>query len=831
VGDKITKCLGLVSQYNPLTVAPGALLKANDCMIRREHILEDRRGHKVYAELSNDITQFLTYQNKVIAHEGTALKYDDGAGTFAAYSGSYSAPTNSRVRFAEAFSNLYATTSLGVKVFSNVTGTAGRLAGAPRALDPSYSLTGVAGFLDNNEQCAYRLLIQRTDANDNVIRGYPSQRLWVVNSAGGARNVILTMYLPSECIAGDVIKVYRTEAQTGVASDTSGDEMGLVYQYAATSTDISNGYVSFTDSVTDDLRGATIYTAPSQEGIAQANERPPLAKDVALYKDNFLIYANVQTKQRLFISLVGTSGLSGRTITLGGVTYNFGASEILSGGGSPQVLVSATGVAAVDIDETARSLVRVINRYASNTTVYAYYLTGPSDLPGQIMIEERGVGAAAFTVQSSDTTIAGMFFPSPPVSPATNSESTSTNSIQKNALYFSKSREPEHVPALNYVFAGSANAEILRIIALRDSVIILKEDGVFRLTGETPQSFSVVKVDDTVFCAAANSVVKLANQVFMLSNQGVVAISESGAEVISREISPNVLPLLTVTDLADMTAALGYESEGCYFLSTITALTDEVATQTLVYNIYTRTWVRHTYAFVAGIVEKRVDKMYFAKPDESTVYIERKSFTDADYADPESSITITAIDGETVDFTIAGTTPSVGWTIAQGTTELAIAEMVSISGGYRATLEASLPDDWAVGAATIYPPVGMDVEWHAITGGAPDQIKQCPVAAVLGDDTLSDNSATQLTFTFRTNFDSEIDEVSIVQDRASWGSAWGTSPWGGGADPVGYPTYVPQNKQMFTRLTFGVKHIYARQKAVIAGCAFEYAGAATRIGR
>jgi hypothetical protein len=830
VQDRVVKCLGLVTQYNPLTLAPGALLKADNCMIRRENIIEDRRGHKSYVDLSNNVKQLLTYQNRVLAHNGTAISYDNGSGTFAAYSGSYTEPTGTKIRSVEAFSNLYFTTSAGVKVFTDVSGTAARSAGVPRALDPSYTLTGASGFLANSYQCAYRVVIQRTDANSNVIKGYPSQRLWVTNSAGGSRNVILTTYLPSEVIAGDILQFYRTEQVSGTTDDTSGDEMGLVYQHAVVSADVSAGYVTFTDSVTDELRGATLYTSPSQEGIAQANDRPPLCKDLALYKSNYMLYANTTTKQRLFVTLVGTSGLSGKTITLGGVTYNFGASEIVSGGGSPQALVSATGVAAVDIDLTARSLVRVINRYASNTTVYAYYLTGPGDLPGQIMVEEKGIGASAFTVQASDTTISGMFFPAPPVG-TTNTQSTSSNTQQKNAVYYSKSQQPEHVPLLNYLLVGPANKEILRIVSLRDSAIVIKEDGVYRITGETPQSFTVVPVDLTVYCKSADSVCVLANQVFMLSNQGVVSISENGVQVISREIEPEINPLLTVAALDDYTVGVAYESERSYFLSTISTTTDTVQNQTFVYNIFTRTWVRHTYAFNSAVVEQSVDKLYFSKPSDDDVYVERKSFTDEDYADPEASITILTISGSTITFSISGATPLVGWVVSQGTTEIAIEELTAISGGYSAVLADTPPSSWTTGAATIYPSVAMDIEWHSWTAQQPDSLKQVWQIGILADDIPGNNTVTRLTTTFRTNFDQESEEVDLDQPGSGWGAAWGSSPWGGAGDSLGYPTYVPRNKQYCTRLTLGVKHKNAREKISIAGCCFSFGVASERLGK
>lgn len=888
--DRVTKILGLVSQYNPLTVPPGALLRADDCFIRRENVIEDRRGHKTYATLGSNIKQYLTYNNRIIAHRGSTLSYDNGSGTFANYTGSYSEPTDGRIRGQEANSNLYITTSAGVKVLTDLTGTQGRLAGAPRSLDPSYTLTGSTGFLANSSQCAYRSVIQRTDANGNVITGYPSQRLWVTNGAGGARNVILTQYLPSEAVAGDVVQFYRTEQVSGTTDDTSGDEMGLVYQYELASADITAGFFTFTDVVTDTLRGATLYTSPSQEGIAQANDRPPVAKDIALYKSRYMLFANTETKQRLYVTLVGVSALyrattgdissgsnqllnvadttnlqigwkivgtgipagttisnisgstitmsanatattvgvavtfyTSKTITVGGTAYSFGSTEISSGAGSPQIQVGTTGVAAADIDSTARSLIRVVNRYASNTTVYAYYLTGPDDLPGQIMFEEKGLGASAFTAQTNDLTLSTMFFPAPPVSPATDSKSTSSNEAFGNRIYYSKSQQFEHVPLLNFLPVGPSNRDILRVVALRDSAIIIKEEGVYRLTGEDPQSFTISPIDLTVRCKARESVAALANQVMMLSDQGVVLISETGVQVISREIEPDLVPLLQSTNLASNTVALGYESERSYFLSTITETSDTAANQTYVYNIFTRTWVRHTYAFVAGVVEPSVDKMFFAKPSDAKVYVERKDFADTDYADPEVSITISAISGTSVDFTISGSTPQIGWVIVQGSTGIAIETITPITGGFRAVLAEDPPSSWAAGAATIYPSVGMDVEFHSwVSQAGPDSLKQVRMVGFLTDDIPGNNSVSALVAKFSSNFDPEIEEVTVEQPGQGWGAAWGSSPWGGSGDTYGYPTIVPRNKQYCNRIRVGVEHKNARERLVITGYALEF---------
>lgn len=896
--EKVTKFPGLQTQYNPANLSPGALVRANDCSIRRENVIEDRRGYKAYGTLATQPAQLMVYDNKIIAHHGSTLSYDNGSGTFGTYAGTYAGPTGRKMRHVEASSNLYVTTSAGLKVFSDLAGTAGRLAGAPRALNATYSTTGSTGFLANNYQCAYRSLIRRTDAMGNIIKGYPSQRLWAVNADGGARNLSVTIYIPSEAIAGDVIEVYRTEQVSGTSDDGAGDEMGLVYQYELVSADVSAGYVTFTDSVTDALRGATLYTSPSEEGIAQANDRPPLAKDVALYK-TFMLFANTKTKHRLFSTLVGAGKLgfattgnlnssttldnlasttnlavgwkvegtgipantsvasiassvsvvlsqaatitstsqavsfyTNQTITLSSKTYAFGSSEIISGAGSPQVKVSTTGVAATDIDITARSIENVVNRFSSNTSIYAYYISGPSDTPGKLMFEERGLGASAFTIQASNTEIQQMFFPYPPVG-TTTSACTSTQDERVNAVYVAKSQQNEHVPALNYLLIGPANKEILRIVALRDSAIVIKEEGVYRITGDTFSNMVVTPIDLTVYCNAADSVAVLANQVFMLSNQGVVLISESGVQVISRDIEPSLLPLLNSSSLSGATFGAAYESERSYYLSTLSDATDTYATQTLVYNIFTRTWVRHTYAFISGIIEPSVDKLHFIKRSDLKVYQERKDYADSDFCDPESSITITALTSpSTVEFTISGATPDVGWVILQGSTGFAIETLTTIPGGYRAVLDGEYPSGWTTGAATIYPHVGMDIVFHSWTGQQNmDLLKQVRMVGIFTDDIPGNNTVSSLIATFKSNFDDDSEEVTLSQPGEGWGGAWGSSPWGGTGDSKGYVTYVPRNKQKCTRMNVGVKHKAARERLVITGIGFAFEVLSQRIGR
>jgi hypothetical protein len=961
--DAVTKCLGLVTQYNPLSVKEGSLVQADNAVSRREDTIENRRGYKVYGEVANTPEQLLNYNQRVLTHGDTTIECDNGSGSFDAYSGSFqesydirvTGTTNStttistlssiagiklgqyvtgsgitagtyvtdiagtsitisvaatasasnvtltfisrRIYFQEANSNVYVTTRDGVRVIEDVTPiktttatissgtnqlsaiadtnyisvqklitgtgipagtyvasiqsstvtmtanasastvgltvtftTRSREAGAPRALGPALSLVTGSAIADN-KNIAYRTLLTRTDSNDNIIVGYPSERVWIANGSGSAKNVQLVNYLPSGARATDILEVYRTVQASGV-TDTAGDEEGLVYQYTLQQSDIANGAVTVTDSVTDALIGQTIYTAPSQEGIAQGNEQPPLAKDIALFKD-YMFYANTETKQVLYTNVISTTnmyngGSYARTVIIAGITFTSAAAENIAAG---QFQAYSTGVAATDIDNTARSLIRVINGYGTNTLTYAYYLTTPDTLPGQIQIVARTLGQAAFGIQVGTSATSNDFFPMPPVSPDTTSETTSSNQVKRNGLYVSKLQELEAVPLVNYYPVGPANSDLLRIIPLRDSMSLISENGIYRLSGDSIQSFNVTTVDLTVFCKAINTVAQLTNNVLMLSNQGVVAISDTGVEVISREIEDKIVKLLPFSNLSTFSVGFTYESERQYFLSTVTTENDTEPTQTFVFNIFTRAWTIWPFGIVTGIVEKFRDLLFFTFFDDTNVYQERKDFTNSDYADPEIAISITAISGDTVTFTISGATPEAGWVIEQGSSELKITDIELVGSAYVATMESTVPTSWTTGAAEIFPGIEMTIEWNAYTAGAPGYLKQLEMLKILADNITPNNTVSSLFMTFRTDLSSTKESVEVNSDASGWGSPWGSFPWGGVADTFAYPSWPPQAKSYFRVANFGVIHNNAREKCSLSGFSTTFNGVSERTNK
>ena len=124
-----------------------------------------------------------------------------------------------------------------------------------------------------------------------------------------------------------------------------------------------------------------------------------MAEDIGVFK-NTMFYANTTSKHRKYVTLLATDGsglVADDVITIAGVSYVGKAAETAS---SAEFEVYTLGSAAQNIRDTAISLVRVINRYTSST-VYAYYLSGPDDLPGKILLEEVSLGGSAFHVGST----------------------------------------------------------------------------------------------------------------------------------------------------------------------------------------------------------------------------------------------------------------------------------------------------------------------------------------------------------------------------------------------------------------------------------------------
>ena len=764
------KCKGLYSFPNPLgTVPPGALLTAQNGVVDRDDTFETRRGFAQYGSgLQQPLLGMYNFNTTLMGWDGLNFAYDtDGAGTWGYLSGNYYAPSGTtRIKGAEASNNMYFATSAGIIGLTAPTSTFYQ-AGVPFPLDSSAVLNASVGaWFTPGETVGYRMFLGYIDTNNNLHLSAPSQRLVFSNPTGGAASTVtVTWYIPPSLPAGYFYQIYRTRQVadiTAVAQDP-GDEGYLVVQKTLAAADISNCYITYTDLTPDVLLGSVAYTNPSQQTMAGANYPPPLAKDITYYKGNML-YANTTTKQQAVINMV-TVPTANDTLTIGGVVYAAKSSETAASG---YFKVYTAGTTGQNIDNTARSLVHVINTYASNTVYWAIYTSGYTSLPGQITLLERSLGASSFPIISS---AGSCYSPQIPVSGTTYS---SSNNINKHYVYVSKVQIPEAVPLTNYIPVGTADKAILRIKALRDSVFVFKEDGIYRILGTDISNFTVSLFDSTVFLTAPDSLVTLNNQIWGMTNQGVVATSDSGTVIESRAIERALLTLSSAAfaNYVSATFGIAYESDRHYNLCTPTNPTDSNATQNWVYNFLTQAWTNWPLAITAGIVSNQPDDHLYVCFATGQVAKERKNWNIFDYTDFSYSVTITSSVGTVVQF-VSTSNIAAGDTLYQtdAVTGLLIGQSIVVS--VDSVVQATVSDTfvWAASTATVYTPISTALTYTPLSGNAAwvQHFQDCELFF------RPDSAFTTASISFSSDFDS-ITEATALEPIE--GGGFGTVPFG-----------------------------------------------------
>lgn len=188
----LLKAVGLNTSPNFLDVPQGSLLEAINVIIKRNGIIEPRRGFSLYGNSlpsgSDRAKQILTYRSRILRHYSNKIQFDDGSGFFQDFSGEFSeVQTGLRIKSIEANNNLYFTTSDGIKKISatsasEFTTDSGFItqAGGIKALDFTAIVDVVlglqTGFMPVDAAVAYRIVWGINDANGNLILGTPSSR-------------------------------------------------------------------------------------------------------------------------------------------------------------------------------------------------------------------------------------------------------------------------------------------------------------------------------------------------------------------------------------------------------------------------------------------------------------------------------------------------------------------------------------------------------------------------------------------------------------------------------------------------------------------------------
>jgi hypothetical protein len=789
---------GLHTYASELSGVPqGALSIADDVNISRVNIVEPRRGfNPLGVEPSDEVKKLVFYNSGLFAHYGTTFGYFNGSSW--ASKGTLITPSNATsVRSAAISNSLFITNANGISKLDAVSGTlysAGIAKGTLIELNGSLSPTATATAVKASNSVAYRYILVRKDANNTTVFGGVSSRLVVTNtSTTNPSDVPLKVYLPSGLDTSFYAQIYRSSNTSGAPDD----EMQLAYEAILTATDITNGYFTFTDIVPDELLGASLYTSPSQQGIVNDNSQPPLARDIAEYK-NHLFFADVTGKYRYTVTLVACGGALGLavndtiTITRGSTSevYTAKASTVVA---SKQFAVdTSTTSLATRIDKTARTLVSVINQ--SSTLVYAYLLsTGDGDLPGKIMLEERTSGNSVFSVVSSNANA---------WNPNIKTAQNATNDEYQNGLMYSKQGIPESVPLKNIIRVGSSDDRIKRIVALRDGLFIFKEkDGVYVLRGENEASFSVSLLDGTAKIKAADSLAVVNNLIYGLFDSGICEVSDSGVVVIGLPIKDKVLELFgtAMPAIQSFAFGVGYDIDGKYILALPSVDVDTSCPQQFVFDVYGRTWCRWTLNMRSGLVDPQTGKLYYGVGGAAKIRTERKDYEYTDYADYSETCIISSYSGPVLTINNMNAM-GVGDLLIQGDSSGYIESVDYVNG----TVTIDATQSWVVGTPTVHhlKAILCRVEWNAEFAGNPAGYKQFYEASLL----FKQGFQKEATMFFYSDTNPGESRVALTSSfgNGAWGEfAFGSEAWGGetvkAPTRLGVPRAVSRCNQLSVR--------------------------------
>ena len=219
-------------------------------------------------------------------------------------------------------------------------------------------------------------------------------------------------------------------------------------------------------------------------------------------------------------------------------------------------------------------------------------------------------------------------------------ESSSQNGYA-NRVFYSKLQQPEAVPALNYFDVGARDKAILRIYPLRDSLFVFKEDGIYRISGEAIP-FNLALFDSSCIAVSPDSISSVNNMIFGWARQGIVAVTESGVQNMSRPIDVNILPLSSnsYTNFSTATWGIGYESDKSYTVFTVQQPTDLIAVLGYKFNTLTNAWTVIDKNSVCGVVNFLDDRLYLGAGDINYIEQERKNYDRTDYADRQYNVNI-----------------------------------------------------------------------------------------------------------------------------------------------------------------------------------------------
>ena len=432
-----------------------------------------------------------------------------------------------------------------------------------------------------------------------------------------------------------------TNAQVAAATQAELDDLEVyttsINSNALTVTNIDYG--TTTNAVATDMPGGFTVSVLEQgaiEVLLSSNVSPSVAVDITARSFVRIINKNESESVYAFYlsgnqDVPGKMFLEGRSLSTGKfylLANNDNTGESFNPDLSPTLTFTNTAANPTVITATAHGMVNGDQVMISGSTstpnidgLYNITKTGTNTFTIDVNVTSGGAGVLIRAVDA-------VF---------------SANEEKKNRVYYSKPQQPEAVPLLNYLDVGSEDRAILRIFPLRDSLFVYKEDGLYRISGETAP-FVLALFDSRCILLSPDSLDSCNNLIFGWTTQGILTTSESGISdpPISRIIDDQILPKAATkfVNFKTVTWGRGYESDNCYKVWTVTRNNDTVATTCYRYGTLTQSWTTYDKTNTCGIINPADDKEYLGAGDINYIEQERKEFERTDYADRQYEVTL-----------------------------------------------------------------------------------------------------------------------------------------------------------------------------------------------
>jgi hypothetical protein len=434
-------------------------------------------------------------------------------------------------------------------------------------------------------------------------------------------------------------------------------------------------------------------------------------------------------------------------------------------------MVATSGTPSANIQNTAQNFVSVVNRDPNNALFTMQYTSGYGALPGQMQIFAQNLSKAFFSVTSSRTTCWT------PALPSSGTAYASASVTVPNGLFVSPIAMPESVPSANLLPVGSPNFPIARIIPVRTALIVVKpEEGVFEITGTSPQNLTVTTLDTTAFINGSETMAALNNSGYFFTTQGVMLVNESGCEIMSRNIQGDILALASYSypSFPTLSFGLGYQSDNAYILFCQKSSTDTHSTIQYRYNWITQAWTTWDIPCTAAVVNTANDRLYLATP-EGYILQERKTFTNADYADETTAITINSIGVGTMILSDSSGV-SVGDQIFQTSGSATYQAFVTSNNIPSGVIGVSSTAGFQTGSANDTAAINSSITFMPTSCGYPAFIKKFTT----WNFEFSNIAFASCQASFTTDFYPNSESVTLVPQLSnSWGTfPFGTVPWG-----------------------------------------------------